>query len=174
MFFLCLILGLACAWDLTTRKIPNLLVAGLMGVGTVYFFCTNSVNGVLKYLITVFLVVFFFSTFFKLGMIGGGDVKLLGVTAGFFAGREMVIYLFLTFVIAAIIGVVKLLVLSLARERVKYFFAYMKKTTDGYRSQGRNYRPELYMSDRREKIKVGVALSLPMALSAVLHLGGVY
>ena len=174
MFFLCLILGLACAWDLTTRKIPNLLVAGLMGAGTVYFFYTNSFSGILRYLITVFLVVLFFSTFFKLGMIGGGDVKLLGVSAGFFAGREMVIYLFLTFVFAATIGVIKLFVLGTARERVKYFLTYLKKTTDGYRSQGRNYKPELYMSDRREKIKAGVALSLPMALSAVLHLGGVY
>ncbi|MCR4617474.1 MAG: A24 family peptidase [Lachnospiraceae bacterium] len=174
MLFLCPFLGLACVWDITLRKIPNILQGILFGLGIVYFYLIDSWGGVLRFLSTVIIVVVVFCIFFKLGMIGGGDVKLLGISSAFFTPKEAVVYLFFTFAVAGAIGLIKLIARKDLIKRLIYLKDYLENAISGVKTQGKNYRPRLYLEKREEKISAGVAMSLPMMVSALLHVAGVY
>ena len=76
-FFLCSFLGLAVAFDLRERRIPNWLVFLALGAG----FLLNAWQGVEQLLSSVWgfgLVIVIFLLPFAMGIMGAGDVKLLG------------------------------------------------------------------------------------------------
>jgi prepilin peptidase CpaA len=75
--FLCTFLGLAAAFDLRERRIPNWLVFLALGAG----FLLNAWLGVEQLLSSVWglgLVILIFFLPFAMGIMGAGDVKLLG------------------------------------------------------------------------------------------------
>jgi prepilin peptidase CpaA len=76
-FFLCSFLGLAAAFDLWERRIPNWLVFLALGTG----FLLNAWHGTEQLLSSVWgfgLVVAILLLPFAMGLMGAGDVKLLG------------------------------------------------------------------------------------------------
>lgn len=76
-FFLCSLLGLAAAFDLWERRIPNWLVFLALGVG----FLLNAWQGTEQFLSSlggVGLVIVILFLPFAMGLMGAGDVKLLG------------------------------------------------------------------------------------------------
>ena len=103
MFFLCPLLGAACLWDLTLRKIPNFLQFIIFGLGLILAYHRGGMMQAIKYVLVVLLMTALFYGFFKLGMIGGGDVKLFAVCSGFFDKDSVLYFLLFTFLIAAVI-----------------------------------------------------------------------
>ncbi len=171
MVFLCPFLGFACLWDYSFRRIPQVLQMSIFGFGILNAFITGSWAMVAAYFAKVLLVGAVFGGLFRLGMIGGADVKLLAVSSAFFKGSGMLYYIFFVFLTGAFIGTVKLVVNRRFAERIKYLGAYIKETG---RMAGRRAGPGLYLRDREEKIRNGIAMSGPMLISALMHLGGVY
>ena len=77
IFFSVSFLGLAAAFDLWERRIPNWLVFLALGVG----FLLNAWQGTEQFISSLWgfgLVIIIFLLPFALGLMGAGDVKLLG------------------------------------------------------------------------------------------------
>lgn len=174
MFFLCPLLGVACLWDYTLRRIPNFLQFIIFGLGLILAYQRGGMMQTLKYVFVLVLMIALFYGFFKLGMIGGGDVKLFAVCCGFFEKDRILYFLLFTFVIAAVAGVIKLAIQKELKNRMDHFRRYVTNTLIDYQTNGRRSKPKTYMTDREEKIKKGVAMSGPVLISALMHLGGIY
>ena len=126
---LVLLLAVACYFDYRKAKIPNwLILVGLVSaVGiTVWeadpgrpFYITLLWPVVRTAITTVILY-----PFFKIGVLGAGDVKLVAVCAAFLKTGDCVPVFVTGLIVAAIAGFCKLLFLGNTRERIYYLFSY--------------------------------------------------
>lgn len=64
-------------------------------------------------------VMFLLYPFFRLGGLGAGDVKLLGICAGYFHRDKILSFLFCSLLIAAIFALIKMMTEHCTRERLK-------------------------------------------------------
>ena len=166
MGVLCIFLLAACYYDCRYRRIPNLLSAAIFvagALGTVF----HPDRNMLCFLAVTLLLLLFLYPFFKLGVLGAGDVKLLGACAGFFAYEKLLTFLFFVLVAAAILSLLKLLTERSAGERFFYLWRYLVEVA-------RRGKWQLYFENERERYKAGIPLAGPVLCSALLHLGGVY
>lgn len=167
MAALCVILAAACGYDYKDHRIPNylILLAAVWGVGWQAW--DGGGWGALSCLGQAALVMAFMYPFFKIGGLGAGDVKLLGVVAGYLPFGKILIFLFCSLLVAAMISVVKMWRKRIFRQRVWYLSAYVKDVM-------RTGRWELYQADDAERKTMGTCLSGPILISVLLYLGGVY
>jgi len=70
--------GLACAWDLRTRRIPNVLTFGAAAAALVFHVATDGAGGGMASIGGWAVGVALLFAPFALGGMGAGDVKLLG------------------------------------------------------------------------------------------------
>lgn len=166
MAALCIFLAIACVFDYGRGRIPNLLV-GLTGViGAARNFAGSGPGGVIGYLVQAGFVMALLYPLFRIGVLGAGDSKLLGVAAGYFSIYKVSYFLFFSMLIAAIISIFHLIRERSARERLQYFCEYCKDVI-------RSGNWKLYFAETESKF-TGVCLSGPILFSAMLHWGGVY
>ena len=119
------------------------------------------------YVLSILLMIFLLYPFFKLGALGAGDVKLLGICAGFLQYDKILHFLFFSLLAAAIFSLVKLIREQSAGERLAYLGAYLVDVA-------RSGQWSLYIENEREARRAGVALAGPILISVFLHMGGVY
>lgn len=167
MAVLCVLMITACGFDYCKRKIPNGLTAIVVLTGIAFRFRRDGPEGVLLYLGEAAAVTALLYSFFRIGAIGAGDVKLSGAAAGYLPFKKIFLFSFVSLLIAAIISLAKLLINKNLRERLSVFFRYVgeiakKGTLLSYPAAG------------REEKSASVCLSGPMLLSLLLYLGGVY
>ena len=74
-----------------------------------YAFWTGSWHGVWTALLQVISITAVLLVVYKFGGIMAGDVKLIGLIAGFLDGRDIAKYVILVFYIAGFIGIVKMI-----------------------------------------------------------------
>lgn len=106
---LCAFLAAACGYDYRERRIPNYLVIGMAVAGAGWRFYHERAPGSFWYLGQAVLVMAVLYPFFMAGGLGAGDVKLLGVTAGYLPAEKILGFLFCSLLIAAMISLVKIL-----------------------------------------------------------------
>ena len=95
--------------DFQTGKISNrLIVSGLIW-GLAFRLMGDGMAGVLPFLIHISIPVILFILLFQIRAIGAGDIKLFSVAGGFLSIRQLLYLLLTAFVVAAGIGVFKLL-----------------------------------------------------------------
>lgn len=167
MAALCILLTAACSYDYRRKRIPNFLIAFMAVLGVGWRFWESGGYGALSYLGEAVLIMCLLYPFFKIGSIGAGDVKLLGVSAGYLPCSRILMFLFFSLLISAMISLFKMWKESNMQERMRYLFAYL---TDVARSG----RWHLYLENEREKQAVGICLSGPVLISILLYWGGVY
>lgn len=167
MAALCILLAAACGYDYRRKRIPNFLIAFMAVLGVGWRFWESGVCGALSYLGEAVLIMCLLYPFFKIGSIGAGDVKLLGVSAGYLPCSRILMFLFVSLLISAMISLLKMWKESSMRERMRYLFAYLADV-----ARSGNWR--LYLENEREKQAVGICLSGPVLLSILLYWGGVY
>ncbi len=167
MAVLCVLLTTACGFDYCRRKIPNGLLMFIFLAGMGYRLQRDGPPGILLYLGQTAVAIALLYPLFKIGTVGAGDVKLLGVTAGYLPFQKVLLYFFFSLLVAAIISLGKLLINKNFKERLGIFVRYLEDTakTGILRS---------YSTAERYKRSVNVCLSGPMMLSLLLYLGGVY
>lgn len=102
--------ALAAAWDVTTRKIPNLLTLGAALSAAAFYLWTDGVSGLANSLAGWMAGTALFFPFFALGGMGAGDVKLLGAI-GAWVGPWAAVWIAL---ISAIAGGVLAIIVSAA------------------------------------------------------------
>ncbi|MCM1044766.1 MAG: A24 family peptidase [Candidatus Gastranaerophilales bacterium] len=166
MAVLCFLLLLACCFDYIRQKIPNLLLLGILAAGLVDAFRGGGM-GIPIFIARSLAVIAAFYPFFRIGTIGAGDIKLLGICAGYFSGGRILSFLFVSMLVSAIFSLIKLCREKNIRQRLLYLGEYV---TDVVRTG--NLR--LYFEDKRELKAAGICLSGPVLISALMSWGGVY
>ena len=167
MAALCIMLTAACWTDYRKKRIPNLLITAMFLYGMAWRFFTEGAGGIAAFAVQAVMVMCIFYFFFKLGAMGAGDVKLFGAAAGFLPFKKILIFLFISLLIAAIISLIKLWKKNYFWERLQYFAEYL---ADVWKSG----RWKLYLESGEGKSDVEICLSGPILLSLLLYLGGVY
>ena len=167
MAVLCAMLTAACWMDHRKKKIPNLLVVAMTLFGMGWRLWREGAGGMVAFAGQAVMVMCLFYFLFRLGAIGAGDVKLFGVTAGFLPSKKVLIFLFVSLLIAAAISLVKFWKKKYFWERMRYLAEYLA----GVLKSG---RWSLYMESGVNNSDAGVCLSGPILFSLLLYLGGVY
>lgn len=164
---LCFLLGIACCYDYRSGRIPNFLVLIMFVMGWGCDAVTAGSWGMISFLIGCVGVMLLLYPLYKIGALGAGDVKLYGVCAGYFPKDKVLLFLFLSLLIAAIISVMKMIKESNAIERISYLCEYLLGVL-----QSGNFR--LYIENEKERKTSGICLTGPIFCSVLLYLGGVY
>ena len=157
----CILLACACICDYRDKRIPNWVILFLFM--SILGIADNWLSALLQIISMVAILYFFF----KIGTLGAGDVKLFGVCAGIFPTEKILIFLFVSLLIAAIFSIVKLLQEQNMRERLLYLYEYLVSVLQ-------NGAWGLYIKNEKERRRRGVCLSGPILCSVLLYLGGAY
>lgn len=166
MALLCFLLLLACCFDYIRQKIPNPLIMGILAAGLAEAFSGGGGMGILYFIVKGLVVTAAFYPFFRIGTIGGGDVKLLGACAGYFSGDRILIFLFISMLISALFSLIKLCREKNGKQRLWYLGEYVAEVA-------RTGNLRLYFEDRRDFKTAGICLSGPVLISTLLCWGGV-
>jgi prepilin peptidase CpaA len=101
-----LIAGIACAIDLRTRRIPNLLTLGAAAGGLVFSLATGGLAGGISAVAGLAVGVVLMFIPFALGGMGGGDVKLLGALGAWLGPADAVWLVIYTGIAGGLIALV--------------------------------------------------------------------
>lgn len=167
MAVLCVLLAAACCFDYKYRKIPNFLIL----VAAVFGVCKGFLQGGIREAVfcvgAAVLVMCLLYPLFRTGAIGAGDVKLLGVAAGYLPFKKILVFLFLSLLIAAVFSLIKMVKKRYFLERMAYFFDYVREVL-------KSGKLLLYLQGEQDRRAVGICLSGPILVSVLLYMGGVY
>ena len=166
MVALCAMLMAACWYDFRKKKIPNLLILAMLVYGVGWRLWRDGATGGLFYLGQAAVVMIPMYFLFQIGVIGAGDVKLFGVTAGFLPFNKLFVFLFVSLLIAAMLSLFKLLEQRNLLKRMRHLFVYL---ADAVRNGW-----SLYPESGIELPEAGICLSGPILVGLLLYLGGVY
>ncbi len=127
----------------------------------------DGVGGVLEYLASALLTTMLFYFFFWIGTVGAGDVKMLGVCAGFFPWNKVLYFLFFALAIAVMFALCKMYLERNMKERLYYLGEYLWDVL-------RCGRWKLYFTAERRETKTGICMAGPVFCSALMYMGGIY
>lgn len=133
----------------------------------IYRLCIEGYAGLLEYLASTLMVIAMFYFFFWIGTMGAGDVKILGVCAGFFPWDKVLCFVFFALLIAAVFALGKMCLERNMKERLHYLGEYL---WDVFRCG----RWKIYFAGERECTATGICMTGPVFCSALLYMGGVY
>ena len=166
MAALCAMLMAACWCDYRKKKIPNLLILAILVFGAGWRLWREGIMGSLFYLGQAAVVMIPMYFLFQIGVIGAGDVKLFGVTAGFLPFNKLFVFLFVSLLIAAMLSLIKVLKCKNLIKRLKHLVCYLANTVrNGW---------SFYLESGLEVPEAGICLSGPILVGLLLYLGGVY
>lgn len=167
MAALCILLTAVCVYDYRGNRIPNRLVAVMAVWGGVWRLLDGGPPDMLFYLGEAILVMALVYPFFRIGTIGAGDVKLLGVTAGYLPFGKILMFLFVSLLVAAIFSLIKMWKEKSFSRRLRCLSRYLAKVAGSGRWQ-------LYPGYGAGGGAAGIHLAGPVLLGMLLYLGGVY
>lgn len=164
---MCVLLAIACCFDYKTHRIPNCLIVCCMFAGLGYRLTSYGYRGALEYLASALLTTVLFYFVFWIGAMGAGDVKMLGVCAGFFPWNKVLYFLFFALAIAAAIAFLKMYLERNMKDRLYYLGEYL---WDVFRCR----RWKLYFAGERVSSGAGICMAGPVLGSALMYMGGMY
>lgn len=167
MAVLCVFLGAACVCDYRAGRVPNSLIIAVALFGMGWCMWSGGIRGVPLYLGKALIIMSLLYPLFKIDGLGAGDVKLFGVTAGYLPFNKILLFLFFSLLIAAVISLIKMWKQNNFGERMWYLSGYL---TDIIRSG--NWR--IYLEDGQDRQAVGICMAGPVLASVLLYLGGIY
>lgn len=164
-----LLIGLfvACFHDYRYKKIPNWVIVLLFSWGCVCAWNYGGLFYLIEYIYVGLLIILVFFPFFRLGMLGAGDIKLLGVCSPFFPSEKILAFLFFTMAISAFFSIIKMIRFKNFKERFSYFLQYISECMES-----KSWK--LYMRTSEEKKKNTICMAGPVLLSTLFYLGGFY
>lgn len=166
MAVLCVLLGAACGYDYRRSRIPNYLIVLMSVFGAGYCFQMGGLTEMLCYFGKAVVIMLLLFPFFRIGTIGAGDIKLLGVTAGYLPFEKILIFLFVSLLIAAVISLIKMCKNGQFMKRLQYLWEYLTNVVQSGRWR-------LYPEKENRQSSV-ICLSGPVLLSLLLYVGGIY
>lgn len=173
MAALCLLLAAAGYYDYSKGKIPNFLLIGMLLVGAARSLWHQGAQGgaflaAAAFLIPMIGITALLYPLFKIGAVGAGDVKLLGICAGYFPWDKIFSFLLVSMLAAATFSLMKLWQKQNAKDRFRYLAEYLLEVA-------KTGEWSLYVQNEQEWRKAaGLCMSGPVLISALLYVGGVY
>ncbi len=164
-----LLLLLSALADLRTDRIPNGFI--LLGIACGIVGSLISGRGPSDILASVFLAFLLMYPLYKIGAFGAGDVKLFVLIGSFQNIREVAAVLAGAFVIGAGFSLVKLAVEQNGRERLQYFFSYLREIcrTGHWKVYGEDLK-----QDYHTYCKNKIHFTVPILFSVVCRIGGLF
>jgi len=138
---------------------------GFFGIGE-SFLCGGIIN-ILYFIIKAVSVVLILYPIFRIGAVGAGDIKLLGICSGFISKDCILHFLFFSMLVAAIFSIIKMCIKNNFRERLQYLCRYIVRV-----AEYREVTP--YFMSGEEKRTAGLCLSGPVLCSILMHMGGIW
>ena len=167
MLIMIAFLATAGIFDHLLHRIPNQLT-GIMLVACVFYNLAvkghASVLPVVLRIVVTGLVLF---PFFMIGALGAGDVKLFAVCSGFMEAQRILYFVFLSLILAGILGVIKMA----ARKEISKRFLILKMYILNCIRTG---KPERYHCNKAAEEESGVPIAGAMLISALIGIGGFY
>lgn len=120
------ILTASAACDLLTKKIPNLLIVSGYIIAFSTMIILNGWNDCYIYLIRALLTPVILFIFYFLKALGAGDVKLFSVISIFCPTEFLIRFIICSFLVAAIVGMIRLLISRELKYRMKATLSYIK------------------------------------------------
>lgn len=168
---LVLLLFLAAVLDVYRGKIPNILMITGYCYGLIrlvyYQDILKSIPGILFPLIVLYPL-------YKIGVMGAGDIKLFSMIGFYLTFMETIFCIFTAFILAALVSVLSFIRYKNFLERMTYLFSYLKECL--FTGHFRYY----YLDSKGKQIshsmesKSKIHLAVPIFLSVLLHIGGVF
>ena len=159
------IASIACATDLRTRRIPNVLTFGAALAGLLYQLATGGIDGLGHAALGWLVGVVFFILPFALGGLGGGDVKLLGALGAWLGPGDAV---WLALYTGAAGGALAIVV-SLANGYLRTAIQNIRLLLNHWQVAGIAALPEITL-ERSEAPKLAYAFPILTGLVATLWL----
>lgn len=167
MAALCGFLAVACTCDYRRRKIPNGLLFGMAVFGVGWHLWSGGIRGAVICLGEAAIVMALLYPLFKIGGLGAGDIKLLGITAGYLPPGRVVFFLFFSLLAAAVISVMKMSRENSFGERLRYLSEYLADVVQ-------SGEWHIYLENVQDRRAAGICLSGPVLFSVALYVGGIY
>lgn len=155
------ILLAAVCFDLKNRKIPNALIGGGLIIGSAYQWSANGPPGLIQFCGGALIPLILLGILHYFRMIGAGDIKLLMAAGGFLGISQSAACVFLSFIIAAGISVIKMIRYRILGKRLRYFIQYLRN----YHRTGK-WTPYITGKEEAE----GICFSASILLAAMILL----
>lgn len=155
--------------DFKYDRIPNALIMLGLLMGFAYRFSGNGLPGAIDSVVSMLISFCLLYPIYRIGGLGGGDVKLFLVTGSFFTAGIQVRIMIYSFITGALISILKVISEKNFRERMKYLFSYLFDVmyTGQWKLYGENLKRDSN-EDKRNKIH----FALPIYFGVMLELGG--
>lgn len=155
--------------DFKYDRIPNVLIAVGLCTGFLFSFMRGGWRGVIDAIVVILISFCLLYPVYRIGGLGGGDVKLFLMTGSFFTADMQLHIMIYSFITGAIISILKVISEKNFRERMKYLFSYLLDVM--YTGQWKLYGENLkWDSDKNKRNKIHFAL--PIYFGVMLGLGG--
>ncbi|MBR5578794.1 MAG: prepilin peptidase [Lachnospiraceae bacterium] len=168
LLLLILILLAAVYEDYRKGIIPNKLIILGFILGIIRLIIGKEIGELLLYLPGILIPILLFYPIFKIGGIGGGDLKLFSMMGIYLSFWQLIYSILLTFIIAAFLSWFQMILNHNFKQRISYLFSYIqqiiKSGTIHY------YYPDTEQEEVIKKTKIRLAGPI---LLAVLITGGI-
>ena len=131
----------------------------------------NNINFVFTRGILFSFIILF--PFYKIGVIGAGDIKLLSMLGFYYGFSETIFCVFASFVIGAMISIISFIRYKNFLERMSYLFSYLNDCfrVGCFQYYYLNFKEKEECKDKKCHSKIHFAF--PIFISVLLRTGGV-
>lgn len=170
MYIYLFVLVLATLWDVNTGKVPNKLFVFGVIICQAYLLMQGSVEAASLALIYGILIMLVMFPIFAIGGIGAGDIKLMMLLPTCFSIKESVKVIFLSMILGAVIGIVRLMVFRISKDCIIRVIEYFLKII---------HQKEILIYNQMSEIKSGclgknqIHFTIPLLVSVVIWIGGI-
>jgi prepilin peptidase CpaA len=153
----------ACAWDITTSRIPNELTFSAAAAAAVFHALAPGGAGAGHALLGLIVGVAVFFPLFALGAMGGGDVKLMAAV-GAWVGWKLILFVALY---GSLAGGVLALVVALRRSYLRTALFNLKMLASFWWVEGIKPLPALTL-ESTHSVRLPYALAIAAGLAVTL------
>jgi prepilin peptidase CpaA len=169
VILLCSSLLIAAVQDMRFQKIPNLVTYPTMGIGLVYHFATNRLDGLLFSAGGLGVGIGIFILPYLMGGMGAGDAKLMGAAGTILGPKGVFIAALFS---AAIGGVYALILLLINRRFLKGLISRHATTLKTFVMTRQFILIPAAKDEKKPKLCYGIAIALGTLLYVFLELSG--
>lgn len=152
-------------------KIYNWHIAAGVIAGIIFRYFESGPPGIISGLCSLLIPILFLYPFFKIGTLGGGDIKLLSAAAVFLTPAQTILFMGVAFLTGAVIALLKMIRERNFIERFQYLMSYIHDVITT--NQWKLYE-EAKKQSGTELRKHKIHFAFPVFVSALIHMGGLY
>lgn len=158
-------LGIACLQDYCRRRIPNWLIGAMLLFCCIEKIKESGIWALPAVMATIFFTIVILFPLFRLAMLGAGDLKLIAVCIGYLGAANALMFLFYTFLAAAVSGFIHFCVKRDMRLRMEYMVSY-------FATVFRTGKWSLYFDSKKAQRSASVCMAGPVLFGYVAVVGG--